>query len=134
MNLLRQIDDGRAEVANEYKSVVKPEGNLAAQKVLAQVYEPVDAEWRGLGTIPKSGLRMRAEFAEFDAEKVLPVEIKKAARRTACRCGEVLRGVIKPVECPLFGKICEPLHAVGPCMISVEGVCAAWYKYGGLRL
>ena len=134
VNLLRQVDEGRAEVANEYKSVVKPEGNLAAQKVLAQVYEPVDAEWRGLGTIPKSGLRMRAEFAEFDAERVLPVEIKKAARRTACRCGEVLRGVIKPVECPLFGKVCEPLHAVGPCMISVEGVCAAWYKYGGLRL
>lgn len=134
VNLLRQVDAGRAEVANEYKSVVKPEGNLAAKKILAQVYEEVDAKWRGLGVIPKSGLRMRAEFAEFDAEKVLPLEIKKAARRTACRCGEVLRGVISPKECPLFGKACQPLHAVGPCMISVEGVCAAWYKYGGLRL
>lgn len=134
VNLLRQIDEGRAEVANEYRSVVTEAGNLAAQKILAQVYEPVDAEWRGLGAIKNSGLRMREEFAEFDAERVLPVEIKKTARRTACRCGEVLRGAIKPVECPLFGKICEPLHAVGPCMISVEGVCAAWYKYGGLRL
>lgn len=134
VNLLRQVDAGRAEVANEYKSVVKAEGNLAAKKILAQVYEEVDAKWRGLGVIPKSGLRMRAEFAEFDAEKVLPLEIKKAARRTACRCGEVLRGVISPTECPLFGKACQPLHAVGPCMISVEGVCAAWYKYGGLRL
>lgn len=134
VNLLQQVDAGRAEVANEYKSVVKAEGNLAAKKILAQVYEEVDAKWRGLGVIPKSGLRMRAEFAKFDAEKVLPLEIKKAARRTACRCGEVLRGVISPTECPLFGKVCQPLHAVGPCMISVEGVCAAWYKYGGLRL
>ncbi|MBO4401699.1 MAG: hydrogenase formation protein HypD [Selenomonadaceae bacterium] len=134
VNLLRQVDEGRAEVANEYKSVVRAEGNLAAQKILAQVYEPVDAEWRGLGVIPKSGLKMREEFAAFDAEKVLPLEIKKSARKTACRCGEVLRGVIKPVECPLFGKACQPLHAVGPCMISVEGICAAWYKYGGLRL
>mgnify|MGYP002623649660 FL=1 len=133
VNLLRQVDEIRAEVANEYKSVVKLEGNLAAQKILSQVYEEVDAEWRGLGVIKNSGLKMRAEFEEFDAEKVLPVEIKKAARRTACRCGEVLRGIVTPVECPLFGKICEPLHAVGPCMISVEGVCAAWYKYGGLR-
>lgn len=134
VKLLRQVDEGRAAVENEYKSVVKPEGNLSAKKILAQVYEKVDAEWRGLGVIKNSGLRMREEFAAFDAEKVLPVQIKKAARKTACRCGEVLRGIISPTECPLFGKACQPLHAVGPCMISVEGVCAAWYKYGGLRL
>ena len=110
VNLLRQVDEGRAAVENAYKSVVRAEGNLAAKKILAQVYEEVDAEWRGLGVI------------------------KKSARKTACRCGEVLRGIISPTECPLFGKACQPLHAVGPCMISVEGVCAAWYKYGGLRL
>ena len=134
VNLLRQVDEGRAAVENAYKSVVRAEGNLSAKKILAQVYEEVDAEWRGLGVIKNSGLRMREEFAAFDAEKVLPVEVKKSARKTACRCGEVLRGIISPTECPLFGKACQPLHAVGPCMISVEGVCAAWYKYGGLRL
>lgn len=134
VNLLRQVDEGRAVVANEYRSVVRVEGNLSAQGILARVYEVIDAEWRGLGTIPKSGLRVREEFAAFDAERVLPVSIKKAVRNTACRCGEVLRGAILPTECPLFGKACRPERAVGPCMISVEGVCAAWYKYGGLRL
>lgn len=131
INLLRQVDENRAEVANEYRSVVKPEGNIAAKKILAQVYEEVDADWRGLGKIPKSGLKVREEFAEFDVEKILPLEVKKSARRTACRCGEVLRGIISPPQCPLFGKICRPLNAVGPCMVSVEGVCAAWFKYRG---
>lgn len=134
INLLRQIDEGRAEVANEYKSVVKAEGNPAAQKILAQVYAAVDADWRGLGVIKNSGLKIREEFAAFDIEKILPLEIKTAVKKTACRCGEVLRGIVTPVECPLFGKICAPLHAVGPCMISVEGVCAAWYKYGAGRV
>lgn len=132
-NLLRQVDAGRAEVCNEYKSVVKAEGNISAQKILAQVYETVDAEWRGLGIIPKSGLRVRSEFAEFDAEKVIPLEVKTARKNNACRCGEVLRGICKPTECKLFGKACQPSHAVGACMISVEGVCAAWYKYGGWK-
>ena len=134
INLLRQIDEGRAEISNEYKSVVKAEGNISAQNILAQVYEVVDADWRGLGTIPKSGLKVRDEFADFDIEKVMPLEIKSTKKNTACRCGEVLRGVCKPTECKLFGKACQPLHAVGPCMISVEGVCAAWYKYSLMNL
>ena len=129
INLLKQIDEGRAEVCNEYKSVVKPEGNIAAQKILYEVYEEVDADWRGLGTIPNSGLRVREEFANFDIEKILPLEVKPFKKNTACRCGEVLRGICKPTDCKLFGKACTPLHAVGSCMISVEGVCAAWYKY-----
>ena len=133
INLLRQIDEGRAEVSNEYKSVVKADGNISAQNILSQVYETVDADWRGLGTIPKSGLKVRQEFANFDIEKILPLEIKPVKKNTACRCGEVLRGVCKPTDCKLFGKACQPLHAVGPCMISVEGVCAAWYKYGGFK-
>ena len=133
INLLRQIDEGRAEVSNEYKSVVKADGNISAQKILSQVYETVDADWRGLGTIPKSGLKVRQEFANFDIEKILPLEVKAVQKNTACRCGEVLRGVCKPTDCKLFGKACQPLHAVGPCMISVEGVCAAWYKYGGFK-
>ena len=133
INLLKQIDEGRAEVSNEYKSVVKAKGNISAQNILSQVYETVDADWRGLGTIPNSGLKVREEFADFDIEKILPLEVKTVQKNTACRCGEVLRGICKPTDCKLFGKACQPLHAVGPCMISVEGVCAAWYKYGGFK-
>ena len=131
-SILEQIDDGKVEVVNDYRAVVKAEGNVAAQKILSQVYEVADAEWRGMGTIPASGLKMRDEFAAFDIERVEPVEIERVEKKTVCRCGEVLRGLINPPECPLFGKACQPLHAVGPCMVSVEGVCAAWFKYGGL--
>ncbi len=99
------------------------------QKILSEVYEEVNATWRGLGEIEKSGLRMREKFSDFDIEKILPIEVETVAKKTACRCGEVLRGIISPPECPLFGKNCQPLHAVGPCMVSVEGVCAAWFKY-----
>lgn len=131
LSLLEQVDSGRAEVANDYRSVVKAEGNVAAQKVLSQVYEVTDAQWRGMGTITASGLRMREEFATFDIERVEPLELERVEKKSACRCGEVLRGIVKPTDCPLFGKACKPLHAVGACMVSVEGVCAAWYKYGG---
>ena len=130
-SLLEQIDSNRAEVSNNYRSVVKAKGNVAAQRILAQVYEVSDVEWRGMGKIPASGLKMRDEFAAFDIERVAPIEIEHANKKTACRCGEVLRGVVNPTDCPLFGKICTPLHAVGACMVSVEGVCAAWFKYGG---
>lgn len=130
-SLLEQIDGNRAEVTNNYRSVVKAEGNLSAKKILAQVYEVADVEWRGMGLIPASGLKMRDEFAEFDIERVDPIEIERFNKKTPCRCGEVLRGIINPLECPLFGKACQPLHAVGPCMVSIEGVCAAWFKYGG---
>ena len=133
LNLLKQIDEKKIFVANEYKSVVKSEGNIAAQKILSEVYEEVDASWRGLGKIKNSGLKMRENFSDFDIEKILPVEVEKFSKKTACRCGEVLRGIVTPTECPLFGKNCQPLHAVGPCMVSVEGVCAAWYKYGGMN-
>ena len=131
VSLLEQIEDNRAEVTNDYRAVVKPEGNLYAKKILAQVYKVADVSWRGMGKIPASGLKMRNAFAEFDIEQIEPVKIDSVAKKTACRCGEVLRGVINPTECPLFGKACKPLHAIGPCMVSVEGVCAAWFKYGG---
>ena len=130
-SLLEQIDGNRAEVSNNYRSVVKAEGNLSAQKILSTVYEVADVAWRGMGTIPASGLKMREEFAAFDIERVAPLELERVTKKTACRCGEVLRGLLKPTDCPLFGKACQPLHAVGACMVSVEGVCAAWFKYGG---
>lgn len=131
VSLLEQIDAGKAEVANDYRAVVKAEGNVVAQRILSQVYEVTNAEWRGMGTIPASGLKMHEEFAAFDIERVEPIEIERVEKKSACRCGEVLRGIVKPIDCPLFGKACKPLHAVGACMVSVEGVCAAWYKYGG---
>ena len=129
INLLRQVDDNRAEVDNEYKSVVKSEGNVTAKKFLSQVFCEVDDDWRGLGKIEKSGLKIRDEFADFDIEKIMPVEVEKVERKTACRCGEVLRGIVTPKDCPLFRKVCNPLHAVGPCMVSVEGICAAWNRF-----
>ena len=131
VSLLEQIDGNRAEVSNNYRSVVKAEGNVAAKKILAQVYEVTDAEWRGMGKISASGLKMRDEFATFDIERVAPIDIEHVKKKNACRCGEVLRGIVKPTDCPLFGKACKPFHAVGACMVSVEGVCAAWFKYGG---
>ncbi len=130
-SILEQIDGGKVEVVNDYRAVVKAEGNVAAQKILSQVYGVTDAEWRGMGTIPASGLKMRDEFAAFDIERVEPVSIECVEKKTACRCGEVLRGLVEPTDCSLFGKACQPLHAVGACMVSVEGVCAAWFKYGG---
>ncbi len=129
INLLTQIDEDRAEVDNEYKSVVKVEGNVTAKKILSTVFEEVTTEWRGIGEIPLSGLKIRDEFADFDIEKILPVEVEKVQRKTACRCGEVLRGIVTPKDCPLFKKVCNPLHAVGPCMVSVEGICAAWHRF-----
>ena len=133
LRLLTLININSSEICNEYTSVVTNEGNLSAQKILNQVYEPVDSIWRGIGVIKKSSLKIRDEFAEFDIENVLPIKVTTKSKTNACRCGDVLRGVISPVNCPLFGKMCKPNHAVGPCMVSVEGVCAAWYKYGGNR-
>lgn len=133
LRLLINIRQENSMIDNEYTSVVKNEGNVSAQKILNQVYEPVEANWRGIGLIKQSGLKLRKEFSEYDIERVIPVEVKNINKKTACRCGEVLRGIIIPHKCPLFGKNCTPTHAIGPCMVSVEGVCAAWYKYGNSK-
>lgn len=121
---------GEARIENEYPQVVRPEGNPAALRLVAEVYEPEDALWRGLGVIPRSGLRLRAAWQDFDIMAVRPVRVEARPKKTACRCGEILKGQAAPPECQLFGKGCRPEHAAGPCMVSVEGVCAAWYKYG----
>ena len=130
VRLLQQTARGEARIENEYESVVRPEGSLAAQQTLAEVYAPADAAWRGMGVIPASGLRMREKYARYDIERLLPLDIPIGKNKPGCRCGEVLRGIVTPRECPLFAKVCVPTHAIGPCMVSVEGVCAAWYKYG----
>jgi hydrogenase expression/formation protein HypD len=115
---------------NGYARWVKPGGNPRARALLEEVFRPVDARWRGLGLLPASGLRPREEFAPFDAEVRFPAQVDPPRGRRGCRCGDVLRGALTPAECPLFGGACRPDRPVGPCMISSEGACAAWYRYG----
>ncbi len=128
--LLRQITEGRSSVEIQYTRAVTPEGNAAAQAVIADVFEPSDEEWRGIGLIPGSGLSVRAKYAQHDAAKVFAgVEVPPSHEPAGCRCGEILRGVRTPPECPLFRKVCTPASPVGACMVSSEGTCAAYYRY-----
>lgn len=116
---------------NCYPRVVRPEGNPAARQLTSEIMEPCDAEWRGLGVIPRSGLRLRAEYAAWDARKKFALPPVTGRGNPACRCGTVLRGDCNPTDCPLFGKLCTPQHPVGACMVSGEGACSAFYQYGG---
>lgn len=127
--ILRQIGEGRFDVAIQYARGVKEQGNLRARQIMADVFEPAHAAWRGLGVIPGSGLRIRNEYKSFDALKrfVMP-EIRSVESRE-CRCGEILRGVMAPPGCRLFMKTCTPANPIGPCMVSSEGTCAAYCKY-----
>jgi hydrogenase expression/formation protein HypD len=129
--LVEMVEDGGADVANAYARSVRLEGNPAAQQAMQQVFEIADAEWRGFGIVPASGLHIREAYARFDAARAFPVEVEPAREPPGCRCGEVLRGVLLPPECALFGNACTPQSPVGPCMVSAEGACAAYYQYGG---
>jgi hydrogenase expression/formation protein HypD len=130
--LVRQIVEGRSEVEIQYSRFVTPEGNRKAQAMLAEVFVPCDAAWRGIGVIPQSGLEIAGKYAAFDARKVLPVQVEEPREPKGCRCGEVLKGKLAPAECVLFGTVCTPESPVGACMVSSEGSCAAAYKYGQL--
>jgi hydrogenase expression/formation protein HypD len=135
--VVTQIAEGRAEVENQYGRVVPRDGNPQAMAAIDAVFEPREKfEWRGLGEIDASGVKIRAEFAAYDAERKFDVGYGKG-RETAdpldSRCGEVLKGLIKPVACPLFGSVCNPETAVGALMVSSEGACAAYYQYAGAR-
>jgi hydrogenase expression/formation protein HypD len=127
--LLEQLVEGRAELVNQYKRVVKEYGNRIALALTENYLEIADASWRGIGTIPGSGLYLREEFSHYDASKKFGVSVKGGRPDPECRCGDVLRGIIFPDECPLFNTQCTPLSPVGPCMVSSEGSCAAYYKY-----
>jgi hydrogenase expression/formation protein HypD len=129
--LARQVTKGEARIENQYRRVVKPAGNLRAQLLMNGVFEPCDADWRGIGEIPGSGLRLRSEFAPYDASR-LDVEVEPAKEQTGCLCGEILKGKARPTDCPLFGGTCSPEDPVGACMVSSEGTCAAEYKYGAM--
>ncbi len=128
--LLEQIASGRADIEIQYKSVVREEGNQKAMSLLNIYFEPCDAYWRGIGMIPKSGLRLRKRFDRWDVRQVFDVAVPDSQEPKSCICGSVLRGVKIPTDCPLFGKACIPEHPVGACMVSTEGSCAAYYKYG----
>jgi len=129
--LIRQVNEGRAEVENEFSRAVDRDGNLKAQQLVAEVFEMRKSfEWRGLNVLPYSALRIRSQFAEFDAEKRFPLEYKAVPDHKACECGAILRGVKRPQDCKLFGTVCTPENPVGSCMVSSEGGCAAHYTYG----
>jgi hydrogenase expression/formation protein HypD len=128
--LVAMAHEDTPQVDNTYARSVKPEGNTSAQQVVAKVFEVASAEWRGFGPIPLSGLHVSEAYAHFDAARSFPVEVPTAREPPGCRCGDVLRGVLVPPECPLFATACEPQHPIGPCMVSAEGACAAYYRYG----
>jgi hydrogenase expression/formation protein HypD len=132
--ILRQRVEGRCEVENQYTRVVRAEGNPRALVAMAETMEQrEDFEWRGLGVLPRSGLRIREEFAAFDAERLFALPGARIEDPKACRCGEVLTGQIKPWECGVFGTACTPERPLGTCMVSSEGACAAFFSYGRLR-
>jgi hydrogenase expression/formation protein HypD len=129
-NILDQIIEGKARVANEYSRVVRLSGNTKAQALMDRVCETKDAHWRGIGLIPKSGLKLKKEYADFDAERKFGLNIVGGSGDLpGCRCGDVLKGKISPPDCALFGQKCNPDSPCGPCMVSFEGACLAYYKY-----
>ncbi|MFH1725264.1 MAG: hydrogenase formation protein HypD [Elusimicrobiota bacterium] len=128
--LVEQIAQGTARLEIQYKRSVRPEGNPKARRVMDRVFKPCDCVWRGIGNIPGSGLEIAPEFAGLDARANIEAEVEEERVDTGCICGEVLRGVKKPVDCPLFGSACTPVEPVGACMVSSEGTCAAYHKYG----
>ena len=127
--IMRQLHEGRAEIEIAYARGVMPQGNPVALAAIDEVFETCTATWRGLGDIPGSGYRIREEFAQFDALKRFQPEIEPTINPKGCRCGDVLRARMEPSECPLFRKVCTPENPVGPCMVSSEGSCAAYYRY-----
>ena len=127
--IMRQLHEGRAEIEIAYARGVMPEGNPVALAAIDEVFETCTAAWRGLGDIPGSGYRIRDEFAEFDAMRRFEPDVEPTVEHKGCRCGDVLRGVMAPNECPLFRTVCSPENPVGPCMVSSEGSCAAYYRY-----
>ncbi len=129
---IKLLEKGEPFFKNCYPRVVKDEGNLSAIKLMDEVMEPCDSEWRGLGVIPMSGMKLREEYAGYDSRIKYSMPEIKGRPNPACRCGDVLQGKCKPSDCKVFGKVCTPLHPVGACMVSDEGACSAYYQYSGI--
>lgn len=133
--LLKQLSEGRCEVENQYKRIVPEDGNAEALSAVSEVFELREFfEWRGLGSIDHSGIKMRAAFADFDAEQKFEVPGLSIADPKSCQCGEVLKGVIKPNQCKIFGTSCTPERPIGALMVSSEGACAAYYRFGRIDI
>ncbi|PPB69272.1 hydrogenase formation protein HypD [Campylobacter hyointestinalis] len=129
LNLVRQQNANTHEVYNEYVRVVNENGNLKAKELIERYFEPCDFEWRGLGEIPKSGMKLKDEFSYLDARVKFDCSVQSTGENRACICGKILRGLAKPYDCKVFGKVCNPQNPIGSCMVSSEGACAAYYKY-----
>jgi hydrogenase expression/formation protein HypD len=129
VEILVQLLNHQPKVESVYQDRIQPEGNIPAQKIMDECFVSADSQWRGLGTIPNSGLRVNPAFAAFDATKVFSLDEPKDIEPTGCRCGDVIKGKISPFDCPLFGKQCNPQKPVGACMVSREGSCSAYYRY-----
>ncbi|TFG06826.1 MAG: hydrogenase formation protein HypD, partial [Promethearchaeota archaeon] len=128
--LLRQIKYKRSETINEYNRVVKPEGNLVAQRIIKEVFDPISSPWRGIGRIMDGGLAIKEKYKNYDAEEKFEINIKESQDiPPGCSCHLVMTGKIYPTECKLFRKACTPLNPIGPCMVSMEGTCSIYYKY-----
>ncbi len=128
--LVQQLNDGRACVENQFTRGVVRDGNLKAQRLVAEVLELRPSfEWRGLGELPYSGLRIKSLFGEFDAERRFAMKVHPVPENAACQCPAIIRGVKKPTDCAIFGSVCTPRNPIGSCMVSAEGACAAYYKY-----
>lgn len=128
--LVAQIESGKPGVEIAYRRGVRPEGNQRALEVMSQVFETSDANWRGIGVVPQSGLMLREDYRRFDAERAFKIELEPPREPEGCLCGDILRGVKTPPDCKLFRRVCSPEHPVGPCMVSSEGSCSTYYHYG----
>jgi hydrogenase expression/formation protein HypD len=127
--LVRQVKEGTHRVDNAYPRAVSREGNVKAKKIMYEVFEPADVEWRGFPVIPGSGLRLKKEFGQYDAQKKFGIEFRHVTKHSACMCDKILRWLAQPPDCRLFGKVCTPRRPVGPCMVSHEGACKIWHMY-----
>lgn len=132
VTLVTMIAENKPRIVNEYKRIVRPDGNTKATEYLEKAFKKTESRWRGIGIIADSGYALNGEYESFDALKHFKVEMKEYDGSPGCRCGEILKGKITPKECPLFGKACTPENPVGSCMVSSEGSCSAYYRYGGL--
>jgi hydrogenase expression/formation protein HypD len=131
--LTQQVVADKAELVNDYPQVVKPNGNPHALALLDEVYDTSNASWRGIGVIPNSGMELRAEFDDYNAAKRFGLTVIDTPEPAGCLCGDVIKGKVTPAQCKLFGKACTPINPIGPCMVSSEGTCQAWFKYNRPR-
>jgi hydrogenase expression/formation protein HypD len=129
LTLVEQLETDTPKLTNSYRRAVATDGNVKAQEIMGDIFETVDVNWRGIGTIAKSGFKIRKKFASYDAETLFDMEVAETTVQKGCACGEILMGLKIPSECALYKKRCTPMDPVGPCMVSSEGTCAAYYRY-----